>query len=124
MHYLLLVMLPKGSQASREAVAAQLMKHHAREFRWRIGGRFDGRVTGAHRYGLNPGAAHEELAPNTARVRDVAGDDPPFAVVTPDGTWLSLLMRGEPVTPELREFWRSMRGVYAEHLAVGVDCHE
>lgn len=57
---------------------------------WRIGGRWDGAIQGKPREsdrGFNWGDEHESLTYNLASAADLIEQEPPFAIVTPDGEW-------------------------------------
>jgi len=102
------------------------------EWDWyRIGGRFDGLLTGIERpstdRGFNFAASHEQLEYNALLCRDIRPDFSPYAVLTPDGEWhAGGWSYMDPSDEQAAEWNRQVRAwfdQYPNNWAVGVDCH-
>jgi len=98
---------------------------------WRVGGRWDGEMTGTPHVtdnGFNFGAECETIENNSCKVKDIKPDFIPFAIVTPDGTWHE---RGNMgwfgiVTNEKDNWDKEAKNIftqYPEHIAVLCDLH-
>ena len=105
---------------------------------WRIGGRWDGVLTGAPTERDDGGedgepsdeatSEREALRRNACPVRDLPEDRVPFAIVTPDGIWHAegrMGWFGQPaeLDPYGEDYYDWVREQYPDCLAVAVDCH-
>ena len=101
---------------------------------WRIGGRWDGNISGQDRPsedgGFNFGGDYESLEANSIVVSKLADDFSCFALVTPDGQWHekgSMGMWGMVSDPKDLDDWlEQLHGLLVLHgdcLAVGCDLH-
>lgn len=103
---------------------------------YRVGGRFDGRITGNEQQsenGFNFDAKHETLANNSVPVSELLQSVEPFipyALVTPDGEWIErgqMGWWGMSSGDKDRAVWNAqVIGIYekfSEFDAVLLDCH-
>lgn len=100
-----------------------------------VGGRWDGAIqNNRHKSadgGFNFGDEHRQLDRNTRAVAELGTEkDPPFAIVTPDGSWHErgkMGWFGSTHGNRTHGDWETeARGIFAQytdHVAVGLDCH-
>lgn len=138
-HYLLLAVMTEDEAKNPEPVLAERMSQWNEErayeekrpvdgkWDWyRIGGRFDGCVTGAPRIddkrgGFNFGNEFETPERNSAKVTDVieANRDGCYSLLLPDGTWID--RDGDDAAWDNKR--REILARHTDLFVVAVDCH-
>jgi hypothetical protein len=98
---------------------------------WRIGGRWDGDMTGTPHTtdnGFNFSAECETIENNSCRIKDIKPDFIPFAIVTPDGAWHEQGSMGWwGIVADEKDNWekeaKNIFTQYPDHIAVLCDLH-
>lgn len=98
---------------------------------WRVGGRWDGVIQGAPREsenGFNFGKDHENIGNNFEFAGTIALQEPPFAIVTPDGQWHARGRMGWfAVVADEKDDWpgtaRALFEAHADCIGVACDLH-